>query len=187
MNILLGVTGSISAYKACDIVSGLVATGHEVQVVMTDDAKKFIPEMPLAILSKREVLSSFDDEAKGEVMHITKAHWADIFLIAPATANTIAKVHHGIADNVLTAMALAFRGIKIIAPAMNTNMLESNPMQRSLKKLPEDGWDILETQCGILACGDSGLGKLAKPRHIVAYVNLRIDEINKAEILAIVK
>jgi len=171
MNILLGVTGSISAYKACDIISGFIATGHEVQVVMTEDAKRFIPEMPLAILSKREVMSSFNDEVKGEVSHITKANWADVFLIAPATANTIAKIHHGIADNVLTAMALAFRGVKFIAPAMNTNMLESDPMQRSLSLLPNDGWNILETRRGVLACGDYGCGKLEKPREIVKQVN----------------
>ncbi len=175
MNIILGVTGSISAYKACDIVSGLMATGHDVQVVMTEAAKDFIPEIPLAVLSKREVISSFNAEAKGEVYHITKVHWADLLLIAPATANTIAKIANGQADNVLTAMALAFNGIysgrRVVAPAMNNHMYENPTTMRNLLTLQQDKWDIIEPAIGVMACGDNGQGVLPKPRLIVERIN----------------
>jgi phosphopantothenoylcysteine synthetase/decarboxylase len=177
MNILLGITGSISAYKACDIISGLNATGHDVKVIMTEDAKNFITEMSLSIISGREVVSKFSTEVTGQVEHIDLAEWGEMLLIAPATANTIAKLANGICDNVLTATALAFRGkFKILAPAMNTLMYDHKTTKGNLKKLggkfsEKNVWHIIEPDEGLLACGETGVGKLRKPRRIVEIIN----------------
>lgn len=172
MKILLGVTGSISAYKACDIVSGLIANGYEVKVIMTDSAKMFIPEMPLAVLSRNKVASNFDDEIDGEVTHITLAEWGDIFIIAPASATTIAKLACGIADNVLTATALAWNIDKpqILYPAMNPGMYSNLVTQENINHIKKNGWDVCKPDFGTVACGAEGIGKLPNPRLIVKKI-----------------
>ncbi len=172
--IIVGVTGSISAYKALDIISGLKASGHEVKVIMTECSKLFVTEMTLATISQNKVASSFNDDIDGVVKHIELAEWGDCILIAPATANTIAKISNGISDNILTACVLAFDQSKhiIIAPAMNTNMLINDITVNNLKKIEDDyGCTVLETREGMLACGRFGFGKLDKPRNIVKFIN----------------
>lgn len=180
MNILLGVTGSISAYKSLDIISGLIATGHDVKVVQTEASEMFVTEMSLATMSKNPVIKSFDSELCGTVHHIELTDWANVLLIAPATANTIAKIANGIADNFLTSLVVAFRGTKIIAPAMNGKMFSNAIMCNNLHTIKSiGGWNIIDPINGIMACGDVGLGKLEKPRKIVEYVNKVIsDEIS---------
>lgn len=167
MKILIGVTGSISAYKACDVISGLKANGHEIKVIMTDSAKMFITKMSLAVLSQNEVTDSFFDEEDGIVKHIELSKWADCLLIVPSTANVIAKLANGITDDILTASTLAFTGIKIICPAMNDKMYNNVTTQRNLTTLISDAWNIIDPVKGQMACGDYGIGKLPNPRNIV--------------------
>lgn len=175
MNILLGVTGGIAAYKACDVISGFKATGHTVQVIATESALEFITEMSLAILSERHVLTDeFFWKKSGDVKHIEAAKWADVFVIVPATANTIAKFSHGIANDILSTTHLAIPpGVpKFMFPAMNTAMLGHPTVTRNLMDLEQkQGWFIGGTDKGKLACGDTGSGKLLKPRRIVEIIN----------------
>ena len=166
--IILGVSGGISAYKACDIISGLQATGHEVRVIMTESAKRFITEETLAVMSHHRVYTDKNRDLDGEVSHIELAKWGNVFLIAPATANTINKLRHGFADNFLTTTAMAFEGVRFIAPAMN-------PKMWAKMDLAKDGfdqdWVTINPVYGKMACGDTGIGKLEKPRKIVEYIN----------------
>lgn len=174
MNILLGVTGGISAYKACDIISGLQATGHTVHVIMTESAKRFITEEALSVLSTYPVFTDDLRDTGGSVSHIEIAQWADVFVIAPATANTINKLKFGIADNFLTTTVLAFddNKPKFIAPAMNSKMWEKTDSLDILKK----GWKIIYPAKGKMACGDYGIGKLENPRKIVEHINLTLSD-----------
>lgn len=178
MNILLGVTGGIAAYKACDIISGLKATGHTVKVVATESALAFTSEHALAVLSESRVLKDevFWDR-DGGVAHIEITKWADVFVVAPATANIIAKFAHGLADDVLSTVNLAVPPgtPKFLFPAMNTVMLNNPAVQRNLQDLDELGWFVSGTADGKLACGDIGNGKLLKPREIVGIINENIN------------
>lgn len=162
--IILGVTGGISAYKACDIISGLQATGHTVRVMMTESAKRFITEETLSVLSDHKVHTDLNRDTDGVVSHIELAQWGDILLLAPATANTIGKIRNGICDNFLTSVIMAYNGTMIIAPAMNSVMWDK--VER-----PISGWYVIDPVLGKMACGDFGIGKLEKPRKIVEYVN----------------
>lgn len=175
MNIILGVSGGISAYKACDIISGLQATGHTVHVIMTDSAKRFITEETLAVLSKYPVYTDDFRDTGGHVTHIELAEWGDAFVIAPATANTINKIRYGVADNFLTTVALAWEGIGFIAPAMNPKMYHK--VKDSIGVLNQyPNWNIINPIEGVMACGDTGIGKLEKPRQIVSQINLTLSK-----------
>ena len=177
MNILLGVTGGIAAYKACDIISGLKTTGHTVKVVATDSALRFITEETLAVISENTVSTENNFwNPDGYVKHIDLAKWADVFVVAPATANTIAKFAHGMAGNFLSTINLAVppETPKFLFPAMNTIMLGNPAVQRNLQDLDELGWFVGPTADGKLACGDVGNGKLLKPREIVGIINENI-------------
>ena len=170
--IVLGVTGSIAAYKAADIVSGLTNLGCAVNVVMTKAATQFITPLTLQTLSKNKVYSDvFQEDCPEEVMHISLAQKADLLLIAPATANIIGKLANGIADDMLTALYLAVQGIPVlIAPAMNTRMYESKTVSDNLKKLINDGFILIEPKESRLACGDVGKGALADVDNIISAV-----------------
>ena len=171
--IIVGVTGSISAYKACDVVSGLVKTGNEVQVVMTENSLRFCPIDVLAILSKREVLAGIF-ENNSRVHHIEFAEWCDKLVIVPASYNTINKIRYGIADNKLLDICSAIGGLrkkKFIFPAMNNHMLDNQIVVSSLNRLKSEKWIIGGTDKGLLACGSMGNGKLLKPRKIVEIIN----------------
>jgi len=172
-NIIVGVTGSISAYKASSLVSILVNGtdtfgSQQVKVVMTENAKKFITPLTLATLSKNPV---YDDASEwrpdGEIKHIELSSWGDILIIAPATANTIVKMSQGIADNLLTSIFLAWKDKPVfIAPAMNPRMWENNKVQGALRNLSRLAHIISPVE-GKMACGDTGMGKLASTKSLI--------------------
>ncbi len=167
-HILLGVTGSIAAYKAADLVSRLRKLGAEVKVIMTKSATELIAPLTFESLSNNPVyVDMFQSPQKWEIEHISLAKWADVFAIAPATANIIAKLACGLADDMLSTVALAYRGPITIAPAMNTAMFEHAAVTENIKTLKERGAYIVEPEEGRLACGDTGKGKLADIEDIV--------------------
>jgi phosphopantothenoylcysteine decarboxylase len=172
-NILLAVTGSISAYKAADLTSQLTKLGHQVKVLMTPAATAFITPLTLQVLSKQAVLVDVmtEDDPK-QIQHIDLGKEADLFLVAPASANTIAKLAIGLADNMVTSTALALpQGTKkILAPAMNTKMLEHPATQRNLKLLQDYGYQIIQPRHATLACGDQGSGALASIETILTTI-----------------
>ncbi|MDR3215953.1 MAG: bifunctional phosphopantothenoylcysteine decarboxylase/phosphopantothenate--cysteine ligase CoaBC [Clostridiaceae bacterium] len=170
-NIVLGVTGCIAAYKACEIVSRLKKAGANVDVIMTAHATEFVQPLTFETLSgNRVVCDMFDRNFKYDVGHVSLAQKADLFLIAPATANVIAKVAHGIADDMLTTTFLACKSKKLICPAMNTAMLDAEVTESNIAALKARGVCFMETGCGLLACGDTGRGRLQEPEIIVAEV-----------------
>ena len=160
--ILLGVTGGIAAYKAADLCSTLVKKGYEIDVIMTKNACEFIAPLTFSSLTHRKVYTdTFKDDLEGVIQHIALPQNADVFMIAPATANYIAKIANGIADDLLTSATLAATCPVIVAPAMNVHMYENKVTQRNLKQLKEDGIYLVDPAEGYLACGDTGKGKLA--------------------------
>lgn len=165
--VVLGVTGGIAAYKAAEIVRGLTEAGAEVRVVMTPAATKFLGPLTLAVLSKNPVVADLWDPASGAVDHVDLARWADLLLVAPATADAIAKLARGLADDVLSTYALAHRTALALAPAMNTFMWTHEATRENLATLVARGADVIEPDAGDLACGDVGPGRLAPPARIV--------------------
>ena len=163
--ITLAVSGSISAYKAADLTSQLTKAGHEVTVIMTKAATAFITPLTLQSLSKKLVHTDIMlEENPASIKHIDVAKETDLFLVAPASANTIAKLAHGLADDMLSAVALAIpAGVpKLIAPAMNTNMYLNLATQDNLEKLARYGYQEIKPREALLACGDFGTGALAE-------------------------
>lgn len=162
--VLLGVTGSIAAYKAAALASSLVKQHCNVHVLMTENATRFVAPMTFETLTgNRAPFDTFDRNFQFDVEHIQLAKQADLVLVAPATANVIAKLANGIADDMLTTTVLACRCKKMLAPAMNVAMYENPATQDNLKKLEAFGWKIIAPGEGRLACGDVGAGKLAEP------------------------
>lgn len=171
--ITLAVTGSISAYKAADITSQLTELGLEVKVLMTPAAQKFITPLTLQVLSKHPVgLDVLLEDDPKRIEHIDIGKETDLFLVAPASANTIAKLAMGLADNMVTSTALALPTTtkKILAPAMNTKMLEHPATQRNLDILKSYGYQIIQPREATLACGDQGTGALATVYTIIQTV-----------------
>ena len=163
--ITLAVSGSISAYKAADLTSQLTKAGHEVTVIMTKAATAFITPLTLQSLSKKLVHTDIMlEENPASIKHIDVAKETDLFLVAPASANTIAKLAHGLADDMLSAVALAIpAGVpRLIAPAMNTNMYLNLATQDNLEKLARYGYQEIKPREALLACGDFGTGALAE-------------------------
>lgn len=173
--VVLGITGGIAAYKMADTASLLRKAGAEVHVIMTENAAKFITPLTFETLTNRRcVTDTFARDFSYDVAHISLAKAAELILIAPATANVIAKLAHGLADDMLTTTVLAAKCPKLIAPSMNTAMLE-NPITRdNLETLKKYGFEIIEPDCGHLACGDSGKGKLPPPALLAERVIHRI-------------
>ena len=172
-NILLAVTGSISAYKAADITSQLTKLGHQVKVLMTPAATAFITPLTLQVLSKQAVLVEvLTEEDPKQIQHIDLGKEADLFLVAPASANTIAKLAHGFADNIVTSTALALPSEvkKFLAPTMNTKMLDHPATQNNLETLKSYGYQIIPPREALLACGDQGAGALATVDTIVQTI-----------------
>ncbi|GAG73237.1 unnamed protein product, partial [marine sediment metagenome] len=169
--ILLGVTGSIAAYKAAEIVSLLKKKGAEVFVIMTESATKFIQPLTFSTLSGNPTIDNlFSTNDKIVVKHISLAQWADLILIAPATANIIGKIANGIADDMLTTTVMASKAKVIFAPAMNKNMI-SNPLyQQNVEKLTALGYEFIDSEYGRLACGETGEGRLANIEGIIDTV-----------------
>lgn len=169
--ILLGVTGGIACYKSVDLVSRLKKQGAEVKVVMTDAACEFVSPITFQTLSGNVVHTKmFDQLFNMDVEHISLAKWADLIVVAPATANTIAKIRYGIADNMLTTVLQARRCPLAIAPAMNTAMYESKQTQENMKALKEEGVHFFDPCDGLLACGDVGAGKMMEPVDMVERI-----------------
>lgn len=158
---MLGVTGSIAAYKAADLVSRLTRSGHEVHVVMTKDAQEFITPLTLQTLSRHPVTTDlYDEKADWHPGHIELADNADLLVVAPATANTIAKFANGIADDTLGAIHLATLAPVLIAPAMNGKMWKHPATQENVEKLRGRGVAFIGPEEGLLACGYEGIGRL---------------------------
>ncbi|MBL1226390.1 phosphopantothenoylcysteine decarboxylase [Enterococcus sp. BWR-S5] len=172
--ILLGVSGSISAYKAADITSRLTKLGYQVEVIMTVNSTKFITPLTLQALSKKPVHTEVMEELYPEqINHIELAKRADLFLVAPASANIIGKLANGIADDMLSTVAMALKEEvpKLIAPAMNTYMYQNPIMQKNLTTLKDVGYQEIEPREALLACGDFGRGALAEVDVIVNEAN----------------
>lgn len=169
--VLLGVTGSIAAYKIASLASMLVKQGAKVQVLMTENATNFINPITFETLTGRKCLvDTFDRNFEFSVEHVSIAKAADVVMIAPASANVIAKLAHGLADDMLTTTVLACRCKKIIAPAMNTNMYENPIVQDNLKVCERYGMEVITPATGYLACGDTGAGKMPEPEVLFEYI-----------------
>ncbi len=166
--IILGITGGIAAYKACDILRRLKRLGAEVVVVMTENAKKFITPLTLETLSENEVVTEmFPKRRFVGIRHVDLAGWADLILIAPATANLIGKIRSGIADDILTTIVISSKAPVLIAPAMNVNMYENPIFQENLSYLEKSGYRFVGPEVGELASGIVAKGRLAEPETIV--------------------
>ena len=159
-HILLGITGGIAAYKICTLIRYFKKSGADVQVIATPNALNFVTKLTLQNLSQNEVYVEEFNVKNWKPEHISLSDWADIMLIAPASANTIGKIAQGIADNLLTSIACAFSKKMIVAPAMNVNMWNNDAVQNNLKILQKRGIEILEPESGFLACGYMGKGRL---------------------------
>ncbi len=171
--VLLGVTGSIAAYKACDLVQRLKEKGASVRVTMTENAARMVHPNTFAALTGHPVaMDAWADAGRGAMTHIDNARWATIFLVAPCTAHTLAELSLGFTGSIVSMTALAYRGPMLIAPAMNTVMLGSDPVREHIRRLQARGIPVLPTSSGVLACGEEGEGKLITPEEIVAYADL---------------
>src|SRR5205809_5762246 len=171
MNIVLGVSGGIAAYKSPDLVRRLQDAGANVRVILTPNAARFVSPLSLAAVSNHGVIvEQWGDSEHGGVDHVELARWAGVLLIAPATANIIAKLALGIADDALSTYALAHRADIIVAPAMNTFMLQHETVQQNLATLKARGVDVIEPDAGLLACGDEGAGRMPDPPVLIERV-----------------
>ena len=174
-SIIIGVSGGIAAYKTAYLVSALSKTEADVNVIMTENACEFISPLVFETLTENKCyVDTFDRNFKFDVEHISLAKKADIFMIAPATANVIAKIANGIADDMLTTTFLASKCKKIVSPAMNTAMFENQITQDNISKLKKYGIGVVEPQNGLLACGDTGAGKMPEPDFLFDVIEREI-------------
>ena len=170
--IVLGVTGGIAVYKAVDLVSRLRKQGCEVRVVMTEHAQQFVTPLTFKEISGNQVaVSMWSSNQEFNVEHIALANWADAFVVAPATANIIAKMAYGLADDLLSTTLLAAQAPIVVCPAMNTGMYENVATQENIAKLQGRGITVMPPAVGKLACGTSGAGRLPEPQEIVEFLN----------------
>jgi phosphopantothenoylcysteine decarboxylase/phosphopantothenate--cysteine ligase len=171
MKILLGVTGSIAAYKAVELLRLLQKSGHEVRVVMTRSATEFVGELTFRTLARHPVyIEMFPHDAEWRPEHVELGEWADVFVIAPCTANVLAKIAHGIADDLLCCTALALDAPLVLAPAMNDRMWRNAATRDNLELLKSRGVGIVDVGSGELACGYESEGRLAEIEVIAAAV-----------------
>lgn len=173
--VLIGVSGGIAAYKSAALVSRLVKARADVHVIMTENACNFINPITFETLTGNKCITdTFDRNFQHNVEHVALAKKADIFMIAPATANVIAKCAHGLADDMLTTTFLASRCVKLVAPAMNTAMYENPITQDNFKTLEKYGIKVIKPASGYLACGDTGAGKMPEPETLYGYIEREI-------------
>ena len=177
-NILIGVTAGIAAYKICELVRGYKKQGANVKVLMTENAQKFVSPLVLSCLSENKVYCSQFDYSEYDVEHISLAKWADIFVIAPLTANTISKLANGICDNLLTTVFCAFTKQVLLVPAMNVDMYENNIIQNNLDRLRNSNTTILEPAEGFLACGVTAKGRMPE-LDVILEETIKIFDKNK--------
>jgi phosphopantothenoylcysteine decarboxylase / phosphopantothenate---cysteine ligase len=171
--ILVGVTGGVAAYKICSLVNYFIKEGAEVKVIMTAAATKFVTPLTFASLTNNQVYVDMFSEVKSEIEHVSLAQWADVFVLAPATANTIGKISLGLADNLLTTvvMALPAKTKVIIVPAMNTEMWLNPIVQNNVSVLKKQGkYKFIDPRAGTLACRLDGQGKIASNEDIFEFV-----------------
>ena len=170
-NVLLCVSGGIAVYKAVALVSKLSQAGFNVKVIMTASAQKFVTPLSFQVMSKNDVFyDTFDEKDSNVIAHIDLADWADLIIVAPATANVIAKMAHGMADDMLTTTLLAATAPVWVAPAMNVHMYKHPAVLRNINQLHEDGIRFIEPSEGFLACGYVGKGRLEEPEKITELV-----------------
>lgn len=175
--ILLAVSGGIAAYKACDLTSKLTQNGADVRVIMTESACEFVSPLTFQALSRNPVYTdTFDEKDPKKIAHIDLADWAEIAIIAPATANVISKLANGLGDDMLSTTFLATRAIKYIAPAMNVNMYNNQAIIENIEKLTRFGYHFIEPGAGYLACGYVGKGRLEEPETIVEAIQSHQEE-----------
>ncbi|MEJ8743164.1 bifunctional phosphopantothenoylcysteine decarboxylase/phosphopantothenate--cysteine ligase CoaBC [Mediterraneibacter sp. HCN-7094] len=173
--VLLGVTGSIAAYKIASLASALKKLHADVHVLMTQNATNFINPITFESLTGNKCLvDTFDRNFQFQVEHVSIAKKADVVMIAPASANVIGKLAHGIADDMLTTTVMACKCKKYISPAMNTNMFENPIVQDNLKTMEHYGYEVIQPASGYLACGDTGAGKMPEPETLLAYIEKEI-------------
>jgi phosphopantothenoylcysteine decarboxylase/phosphopantothenate--cysteine ligase len=171
MRAVLGVSGSVAAYRAADLARELMRSGFEVRVCLTDAAQNFVtPALFEALTGQPCLVDAFEEPVRGRMAHIDWARQADVLVVAPATANTINKLAQGVGEDMLTTLALAYEGPALIAPAMNPSMYANEITQRSLRELVAKGWEIVEPAEGDVACGEQGQGKLASIERIASAV-----------------
>ncbi len=177
-NIILGVSSSIAVYRGAEIARRLFKEGHQVEVIMTNGATKFVTPLTFRTLTQNRVYTDvFQDDFPAEVKHISLAQKADLVVIAPATANIIGKIANGIGDDMLSTTMLAIRNKPVlIAPAMNTNMWENPIVQENIAKLKRFGYRFIEPQEALLACGDIGKGALADVDQIMEAIHTALEE-----------
>lgn len=171
-NILLAVTGGIAAYKAIDLTSKLTQGGYDVRVMLTEHAQQFVTPLSFQAISRNAVYTNtFLEENPAEIQHIALGDWADAIVVAPATANIISKLSHGIADDMVTTTLLATTTPKFMAPAMNVHMFENPRIQANIQTLIDDGYHFIEPGEGFLACGYVAKGRMAEPLEIKAVID----------------
>ena len=181
-HIVVGVTAGIAAYKAVDLVSRLYKAGAEVKVVMTRNATKFVSPLVFGEISKHKVaVEMFENVQDWNVEHIAYATWADAYVVAPATANMLAKMAHGIADDMLSTQLLATMAPVFVCPAMNSNMYAHPTVQENLTTLRGRGIHVLEPDSGLLACGVEGKGRLPEPQKIIDWVDFHLGKTDLLE------
>lgn len=168
--IALGVTGGIAAYKAAELCSRLVKAGFEVQVLMTENAEKFVTPLTFRTLSRRPVVRSLWEVPDWRPEHVALANEAELLVVAPATANFIAKLAHGIADDALTTFAATFNGRVVLAPAMNPEMWRHAACADNVELLKQRGVEFVGPECGHVACGADGPGRMAEPEKILQKI-----------------
>jgi phosphopantothenoylcysteine decarboxylase/phosphopantothenate--cysteine ligase len=184
--VLVGVSGGIAAYKVCEVVSTLFKAGVEVRVILTSKAQEFITPLTLATLSRHPAYTDehFWQSTRSRPLHIDLGEWADVFVIAPLSANTLAKLAYGMADNLLTNTVLASKSPILLVPAMNTDMWEQGTVQRNWQQLLTDSrYHAMSTASGLLACDRVGSGRMAEPPEIVAYTQSLLHTFGKRDLV----
>jgi phosphopantothenoylcysteine decarboxylase / phosphopantothenate---cysteine ligase len=183
MKIIIGISGGIAAYKSCELVRLLQKAGHEVRAIMTEGAKQFIHLNTFAALTKDHAYDSVFSQKHNAMLHIELAKWADLIIVAPATANIISKLSYGTGDDLLTTVCLATNAACYIAPAMNCQMWNKPATQRNIKQLSSDGYHVLPTEEGEQACGDIGFGRMLEPEKIMQHVLLRSNKLKGTTVI----
>ena len=182
MNVLLGCGASVAVYKACDLASKLTQAGHGVRAVLTPNAAKLVsPQLFEAVTGERAHVDEFSAARTGAMDHIALCDWGELLLVAPASADLVARLALGLGGDLVGTVALAWQAPKprLLAPAMNPHMLASAPLRRHLETLAGDGWELLEPDEGHMACGVEGKGRLPEPAEIVRRVEGLAKEVAK--------